>query len=190
MNVQRLLLRALVAPVVCNAAVAVAALSSCATSETAEPAEQTILAMAPIPFRAAQLRAANPQGKRYRWKVSTADGAVVDKVFVFDAVDDRGATVTASDVGADGVTQQTQTATSTWNELRMHGAFPANITTIEDKEVTVPAGTFACKWYSVREDDGAVAHFCFVLDCPGPPVFFDRWKGDVQLMKSELVEPR
>lgn len=168
------------------------ALSACATSSSessSSPASETVLAMAPIPFRAAQLKEANPQGRHYHWRV-TADGQpTVHKHFVFDAVDDNGATVTASEVDEAGQTLQTQTATSTWSELRMHGAFPANITTIEDKEVTVPAGTYACKWYTVREDDGSVVHFCFVLDLPGPPVFFDRWKGDVQLMKSELVAP-
>lgn len=161
--------------------------TSCATSTVEQPEEQ-VLAMAPIPFRAAQLKEANPRGKHYHWRVEAQGQAPVHKHFTFDAVDDNGATVTASDVDEGGTELKKQTATSTWNELRMHAAFPANITTVEDKEVTVPAGTYACKWYTVREDDGAVSHFCFVLNLPGPPVFFDRWKGEDQLMKSELVE--
>lgn len=167
----------------------VAGCGACATTPT--PASTTTStsapALAPIPFRAAQLKEGNPQGQRYRWKVSGADGGVVYKVFVFDAVDDRGATITARDEDEAGQTLQAQTATSTWDELRLHASFPAERTTVEEKEVTVPAGTYLCQWYTVRGEDGAVSHFCFVVDLPGPPVFFDQWKGAAQQMKSELV---
>ena len=43
-------------------------LSSCATSSVEQPPPEEapqVLAMAPIPFRAADLRAANAQGKHY-----------------------------------------------------------------------------------------------------------------------------
>jgi hypothetical protein len=167
---------------------ALALAASCATSNAPEQPPAKVLAMAPIPFTAAQIHDASRAGKTYRWQLEVKDKPTVRKQLRFDAVDDEGATVSSLDTDETGKVLDQQTGKPTWNQLRMHGAFPADITTVEEKQVTVPAGTCQCKWYTVREDDDAIVHFCFVLEEPGPPFYFDQWRGDVQVMKSELIE--
>ena len=82
---------------------------------------------------------------------------------------------------------------ATWAELHEHAAFPASRTTIRDEEITVPAGTFACRLYVVDEPDtGAGARtsrYWFATDVAmaGPPIRMEVVSGAETLMTMTLV---
>lgn len=95
-------------------------------------------------------------------------------VMEFIAADDDSATVRSSVFNAsDEPVGKPSEGKESWEGLRRHAAFPRETTTIEEATITVPAGTFVCKLYTVvGERDGRreVRRFHFANALPGPPV--------------------
>jgi len=155
-----------------------AALAACASSPTIASRD----ALAPPPFTADQIRAATPDGRT--WVFRMEGGHVpMTRRWGYTAVDAEGAMV----LQADWYDGQPAPATSreagrvTWAQIADAERFPAKATTIEDATITVPAGTFACRLYTVR-DGGDVMRYWFAKDLPGLQIRYER------TLDGELVD--
>ncbi len=157
---------------------------------TATPTTSGIAtAIAPVLFTASQLRDGNPQGRVIEFQRDT-DGTVQTEHWEFTHVDDRTATIHAITRDADGKVLDDATGTSTWDELAVHGQFPAASTTITDNvEITVPAGTFVTRLYEVTAND-TIRRFWFAVDLPGPPVQYTTERGGKTVMRTQMLRAR
>lgn len=146
--------------------------------------------MAPRPFTEAELRAAMPVGTRLRFRIDPHGQPSVEERWEVTAA--TGADCTIRSVVHDPVTgaviEEQGSATSTWAELVAHAAFPVALTTIEDAMVTVPAGTFPTRRYTVRDLDGTTRVFDFATALPGPPVQVSATRDGAPLMTMTLSE--
>jgi hypothetical protein len=78
--------------------------------------------------------------------------------------------------------------THTWSELATHSQFPAQMTKREDSvSVTVPAGTFQCTRYTVREQGGEVSVYDFAQNIAGPPIQMVQTVSGQERMRMSLV---
>lgn len=161
------------------------------TSKTAAPPADPDAAFAPIPYTVEQLRSASLAGRSMVYVVEWPGKPSVRKRFVFVSVDDERATIATDIINDQGkAVAEPEMETSTWAELRAHGRYPKESTTIVDAVAETPAGTFPCKKYTVIEEepDGdkrTVA--CFANDLPGPPVELELEKGGQLVMSMTLV---
>ncbi len=75
-----------------------------------------------------------------------------------------------------------------WAELATHSQFPVAMTTREDGvSVTVPAGTFVCTRYTVREEGAEVSVYDFADGLAGPPIRMVQTVSGQQRMRMELL---
>lgn len=129
---------------------------------------------APTPYTAAQIRDASKQGRTYEFLIERPEAGPLRKRMVFVAVNKDKATVETADLDGNGNPVETpERKDSSWEELRLHAAYPKGVTTIEKAATETPAGRFDCKRYTVIEKSGrgeekTVAFFAD--DMPGPPV--------------------
>jgi hypothetical protein len=146
--------------------------------------------MAPAPYTVEELRAANPPGTLYRYKVEAAgqpvrisviefmSGTSAESAEVKDLVlDEAGKPVAAPKVER-----------TPWEELRRHGEFPRAASSVEPGTVEVPAGKFEAKVYTVNAPNGDTLRFYFANSFAGPPVLFYQERGGARLMTSTLLE--
>ena len=128
--------------------------------------------IAPQLFTVEQLRAGNPQGRIIEFRMEADGKPTTIEHWEFTAVDAENATIHAITRDESGTVLADETGTSTWTELHKHGQFPAAATTIEDNvQITVPAGTFTARLYTVKAGD-TTRQFWFATELPGPPVQF------------------
>lgn len=146
--------------------------------------------MAPRPFPADALRAAMPTGTRLRFRIEPAGQPAVEERWEVMAATEADCTIRSvtHDATTGAVIEGPVTATTTWAELVAHAAFPVALTRIEDASVTVPAGTFETKRYTVEDLDGTVRVFDFAPSLPGPPVQVSATKDGVPRMSMTLLE--
>lgn len=140
--------------------------------------------MADTPFTAEQIRAATKAGRTYRFEVEAPGKPARVRELTFVTVDAEGAEVRATSGDAEPSSQRVS-----WESLRQHAAFPKARVTTHDEEITVPAGTFACVVYVVRDGD-KTSTFYFAKSLPGAPVLFFSEVGGVRTETSTLVEHR
>lgn len=160
-------------PPVRSAAVAFSlslALSGCASSPPGPKASAAAEAgRVPTPYTAEEIRGASPAGRRLDFRVA-ADGKLSVRVIHFVTVDERGADIESTTMDETGhVVGASERKRAAWSELRDHASFPREGTTVSDATVTVPAGTYPCRVYVVR-DGQVTTTFWFAKTLPGPPV--------------------
>jgi hypothetical protein len=156
-----------------------------AAAVTAEAAP----ALAPKPCTLDELRAGCPAGRVIEHRIVEAGKAPRVERVVFVAVDEAGAELEATTFDERGnVVEGPSRAKAKWPELHDHASFPADRTTISEEAVTVPAGTFECKLYVVRKDDGIEQRLHFAQNLPGPPVRMVLVKGGETLLEMTLVK--
>lgn len=139
-------------------------------TSTPAPAATSAVQTAPTPFTADQIKASIHTGRRYIWNVELADHRHEVHSLAFVAVDADGAVIATSALDASG--QQLappERNHTTWAEARDHASFPADATTITDETITVPAGRYPCRLYTVTQGP-KVMQFYFATTMPGPPV--------------------
>lgn len=159
----------------------------------AHPVSPEGVALAPRLFDAADLQAGIPQGTRMRFHVTAAGTPTVEQRWEFVRADAAGTTIRSAVYGLDGALIQDEgEAPSTWTELEAHASFPLASTAVAPSRVTVPAGTFATRLYTVDAvgPDGAaqVKRYHFATRFPGPPVLFTIEQGGEEVFRMELVE--
>lgn len=146
---------------------------------------------APTPYTAEQIRDATKVGRTYEFITEKPEGPPQRTRMKFVAVTAQGATV--EEVTLDGTgkpTGKTARGDSTWAELRDHAKYPKAGTTIEETTTITPAGTFACKRYTVVEqkpEGEARTIACFANDLPGPPVELRKEVGGQMVTTMSLL---
>lgn len=170
-----------------------AACGSSPTGPAAVPAPPTPTgaaapdAMAPTPFTREELHANLHVGHRLEWNVTAPGHAREVQVMQFLAVDDRGAEIESSTLDETGHrVGDAKRGRATWEELRDHAAFPAASTEVADESVTVLAGTYDCRRYTVKRG-ATVMRFWFAKKLPGPPVKIVESEGDKAVETRELA---
>lgn len=134
-------------------------------------------ATAPVPFTAERIREATPKGRTYRFQVGGPGDAPMTLTMRFVEVGPEKAVLETTMLGADGKPlAEAKRQDTTWAQLENHAHYPAAATVITPEKVTVPAGTYAAKKYTVTEkdEDGTrrVTQAWFADDLPGAPVKF------------------
>ncbi len=145
-------------------------LVACGPSEKPPAAPGASEPTANTPYTADEIRESSRTGRRYEWNVDVAGKPREVRILTFVRVNKGGAEVENMTLDATGHMQgEPVRGSATWQELRDHAAFPAAHVTITDESVTVPAGTYPCKLYTVT-DGAKVSRFWFANTMPGPPV--------------------
>lgn len=184
---------------------AVALASACAPSTRNEPVERPRApaatppekpdpdaAFAPMPYTAAQIRAASGTGRTITFVIEAPDKPPSRKRIRFVASDDEHATLKSEILDADGkVVGEPEMSIASWDELRHHAAYPKATTTIVDAVAETPGGSFKCRRYTVIEktpegDKRTIA--CFANELPGPPVEMSVEVGGALVMSMSLLK--
>lgn len=149
----------------------------------------------PPHFSADEIRDAMPVGTTLVYstaKVDTlADGSGImgmeTQEMRWEVLEAYSAQVTIRYVMLGSKTEPTE-RTHAWAELATHSQFPAQMTKREDGvSVTVPAGTFTCTRYTVREPGGEVSVYDFNPGMAGPPVQMVQTVSGQERMRMSLV---
>jgi hypothetical protein len=154
---------------------------------TTPPATEDI---APQLHTVEQLRDGSPRGRKIALRIELEGKPTTIERWEFTVVDAERATIHAITRDESGAVVSDQTGTSTWSELHAHAGFPRASTTIEDSvSITVPAGTFVTRLYTVQVGD-ATRRFWFAVDLPGPPVQFTTERGGKVVMRAQMLTAR
>lgn len=148
-------------------------------------------AIAPPPFTAAQIRDATAPGRTYVFEIAAGGGPAGRQRIRFLSADADGTTMSSVHLDAEGRPAGEPTKTDvTWADLVGHASYDKDATTIADDSVTVPAGSFETRRYTVDNGDGTrtTAHFAKAL--PGAPVSHIVTREGVVVSRMVLVEHR
>lgn len=131
----------------------------------------------PTPFSAAQIREASRAGRTIRMRdEAPGEAASFRRIRVIE-VDAEGAVHEYQATDPDGTPLgESSRRRSTWLDLQRHASQPADATTVDEVELTLPFGNFACWRYVVR-DAGAELRFWFAQPLPGMPVQVEEWSA-------------
>ncbi len=122
----------------------------------------------PTPYTADQIRASCAPGTSMVTH-TTQGGHTTGSRTTFSTGDVEGTTFRVEALDADGAAVgEAGEHEATWVQLRDHASFPTSATWA-DASVTVPAGTFSTRRYTVPTSTGT-AVFWFAPAYPGPPV--------------------
>lgn len=159
------------------------ALTACASAPTPAPVAEDL---APFPYSAEAIRDASPEGRVYVFRLAQGE-QVVFRTVRFAEVDAEGAAMVATLTDLTGAAAAPPTRErATWTELQAHASYPRASTTVTDATVTVPAGTFACRRYTVESADGDQLVVDFAVDLPGAPVSLVNTRGGVEVLRMTL----
>lgn len=123
------------------------------------------------PYSADEIRDATRPGRRYTFR-QESQGNVTYNVMEFVSVSEDSLVMQVTQQDGERKTiGEPATRPDSWAALESHAHFPKDHTTIEDAEVEVPAGSFACSLYTVADPAaGMVQRFWFANELPGAPV--------------------
>ncbi len=162
------------------------AAAACGPSEKAPATPQAGEATASTPYTADEIRESSRTGRRYEWNVEVPGKPREVRVLTFIRVNKGGAEVENVTLDATGhMVGEPVRGSATWQELRDHAAFPASRVAVTEESITVPAGTYPCKLYTVTEG-AKVSRFWFANTMPGPPVKLAITEGGAAKEQREL----
>jgi len=167
-----------------------------AACETPAPARQVepwpTTGKGPTPYTADQIRDAHPSGTVLRFRVTTPAMGVVTQSMLFSESDAEGTTVRQRNEKDGKLVGEEAVQRAGWQELRDHALFDAEMTTRETASVTVPAGTYDCWLYTMRQValPGVVQRLYFAHKKPGPPVLLVTETDGEEVLRMELLEYR
>jgi hypothetical protein len=141
-------------------------------------------------FTVADLRNGNQPGRVIELRMEADGKPTTIEHWEFTAASDETTTIHSITKDETGKVLADETGTSTWAELHKHGQFPASATMIEDNvEITVPAGTFKTRLYTVKAGD-ATRRFWFATELPGPPVQFTTEQNGTIVQRAQMLRAR
>jgi hypothetical protein len=172
-------------------AVALVACSQPTQTGPAAPAPaSTPSEFAPQLFTVEQLRAGNLPGRVIELRVEAEGKPTTIEQMSFTAATADEVTIRSVSKDESGKVLADETVAARWTELHKHGQFPAAATTFEDNvEITVPAGTFKTRLYTVTAGD-ATRRFWFAADLPGPPVQFTTEQAGKVVLRAQMLRAR
>lgn len=151
-------------------------------------------AHAPVPFSADAIRAATKPGRTYVFLVEEGDGPQKREKLEFVKVDEESTTMRLSEQDLFGRPRgEPKERVVSWDELVGHATYPADATTITEEKVTVRAGTYDAKLYTVdktRDGERQVHRVWFAKQLPGPPIKQVVTVGGEPFRSLELFEHR
>jgi hypothetical protein len=146
-SLMRILVSSLLVLCMCGPATPSVAIPPSTNATNSTPAPVT----APTPYTAEQIRDACPAGKRLDFNVDAPGKERQVRTMSFVTADANGADVEMATLDSTGHSAEpAKRSHFTWEELREHALFPASATEITSESITVPAGTFDCRLYTVR----------------------------------------
>ena len=146
--------------------------------------------MAPTPYTAEELRASNPPGTLYRYKVEVAGQPVRIHEMEFAS----GSSVQTAEVKnrlldeTGREVEPSKVQNTAWEDLRRHAQFPKDALTVERGSIEVPAGRFETDVYTVRGPNGETMRYYFAKSYAGPPVLFYQERRGIRGMTTTLLE--
>jgi hypothetical protein len=141
----------------------------------------------PTPFSAAQIRHGCPAGRTIRMREESPGEPPAFRTVRFVEVDEDGAVQEYQPTDAEGRPMgEPSRRRSTWLDLQRHASQPADATTVDEVELTVPFGAFPCWLYTVEAPD-ARRLLWFAKQLPGHPVQIEEWVDGVLTARSTMV---
>jgi hypothetical protein len=154
------------------------------------PKSSTTGDIAPQLFTVEQLRAGNPAGRVIEIRLEQDGRPTTIQRLEFTTVTADDATVHATTRDEAGNVLDDGTGKQPWTELYKHGQFPAAQTTFEDNvSVTVPAGTFKARVYTVKAGD-VTKRLWFSADQPGPPLQLTIEQAGKIVLRAQMLRAR
>lgn len=139
--------------------------------------QQEVAETLPTPYTAEQIRDAWTEGLEV-WATVKMQGNEQASVMEVEGWSPEGATICsqARDAAGEPLGRR-QCAESTWEELRLHGSFPAGRASRERHSETTPLGDLEGWLYRLEGEDGLVTESFFADSTPGTPAIMRRTKG-------------
>lgn len=158
------------------------------TNQTHAGEEVAQPAIADIPFRAAEIRAATRPGRTYVVELREGDAEAEREVWTFEQSTNERFLLVVRDVAG----TELRRSEGPWSELESHAHFPAELTSITTTELESELGTRTCRLYEVRdaEDASLVRRFWFATDLPGAPIRMTVQSSGRTVMEMRIVEHR
>jgi hypothetical protein len=171
-------------------AIVLAGCAAAAKPTPSAPSAPSAPSFAPQLFTVEQLRAGMSKGRIIELRMEADGKPTAIEHWEVTAAGDEGATIHSSTRDEAGKVLADDTGTSKWEELHAHAQFPAAATTIEDNvALTVPAGSFTTRLYTVQAD-GSTRRFWFAVDLPGPPVQFTTETAGKVVQRAQMLRAR
>jgi hypothetical protein len=142
----------------------------------------------PTPFTADEIRHGCPPGRTVRSLVIRQGSEPFISVTRFVSGDAEGAEQDSWRETPDGARlTEPQRRRSTWLEFQGHASMPAASTRVEDVDIEIPAGRFACLRYT-RTEGATVDTFWFARSAPGMPLKFEERENGALVFSSTAIE--
>lgn len=138
------------------------------------------------PFTAEEIRDGCPPGRTVVTRSTAPDGSVTMETTRFVACDEEGAEIAWSAAAPDGTTTAAAPQRSSWEDLRLHAAFPPDRTTHELVTIETALGVSTCHHYRVERGD-SVMDLWFATDRPGMPIMTRHSAPDGAVATTEVV---
>ncbi len=146
--------------------------------------------IAPQLFTVDQLRAASPSGRVIEFRMEVEGKPTIIDHWEFTSANADTVTIHAVRRDEVGNVVSDESQTAAWVDLHKHGQFPAAATTIQDNvQLTIPAGTFTTRLYTVKTGD-SIRRLWFATDLPGPPVQFTTEQAGKVVMRATMLRAR
>jgi hypothetical protein len=146
--------------------------------------------VAPTPYTAAEIRAANRPGTVYRFKIETSGEPTQISVMEFTSgTNDESAEVKSQILEESGnAIGPPNVQRTAWDDLRKHAEFPRAALSVAPGSIEVPAGKFDAMVYTVNAPNGETAKYYFAKSYAGPPVLVQKERAGTRLMTMTLLE--
>jgi hypothetical protein len=141
----------------------------------------------PTPFSAEQIRVGCPVGRTIRMREETQGAEPSYRRIRFIEADAEGALQEFQLTDADGLPIGDPTRRrSTWLDLQRHASQPVHGTSVDEEELGLPFGTFACWRYTVQTPRSEI-RFWFAKELPGMPVQIEEHVDDAVTDRSLMI---
>ncbi|HLE59880.1 MAG TPA: hypothetical protein VJA85_09560 [Candidatus Limnocylindria bacterium] len=144
----------------------------------------------PTPFSATQIRDGCPAGRVIRLREESPGELATYRRIRFVEVDRDGAVQEYQATDADGAPIGAATRRrSSWLALQGHASQPADATSVEEVDLELTFGRFACWRYVVRRPEGEM-RFWFAQVLPGMPVRVEAWVDGALGERTVMIDSR
>jgi len=144
----------------------------------------------PTPFSATQIREGCPLGRIILLREETPGDPSTHRQIRFVEVDPDGAVQEYRACDAGGrPSGEAACRRSGWIDLQRHASQPADATLVDEVELELPFGTFACWRYTVSAS-GVERRFWFARALPGMPVQVEEWSAGILRGRTLMIDNR
>lgn len=143
---------------------------------------------APTPFSAEEIRAGCQPPRTIRLRIEPAGATPFIRVNRFLEADAEGALQEAQRFAIDGTPlDEGERHRVSWLGFQEHASYPETQTTISEETIDLPAGSFACWCYTVR-DGNDERRFWFARELPGMPIQMEEREGGALTFRMVMLD--